>query len=57
MLLTIITVRSLTYAQTPEAARNAYREGMKTYEQGDLNSALRLFTRAIELSSTNSATA
>jgi tetratricopeptide (TPR) repeat protein len=51
MLLTIITVRSLTYAQTPEAARNAFREGMKTYEQGDLNSALRLFTRAIELSS------
>ncbi|HEY3582667.1 MAG TPA: tetratricopeptide repeat protein, partial [Pyrinomonadaceae bacterium] len=51
LLTLILCVFISTQAQTPEAAVNAFNEGLKKTERGDLDGAIEAFTRAIALSS------
>src|ERR1044072_5374518 len=50
-LTLILCVFISTQAQTPEAAVNAFNEGLKKTERGELAGAIEAFTRAIALSS------
>ena len=52
VLLVLIACACIaTQAQTPEAAVNYFKDGLKKSDQGDYDGAIEAFSRAIALSS------
>src|SRR6185369_6627681 len=51
LLALILCAFISTQAQTPEAAVNYFKDGLKKTDQGDLDGAIEAFSRAIALSS------